>query len=63
MAQVTIGLSVEDCRRLFPLVRRAHSSKAREIIAGYLAELMPQPDTYGQSNRVRRNPKDDNATV
>jgi len=63
MAQVTIGLSVEDCRRLFPLVRRAKSSKAREIVTGYLAELMPQPDTYGQSNRVRRNPKDDNATV
>ena len=44
--RITKQLSVADCRRLFPLVRRAHSSKAREIIAGYLAELMPQPDTH-----------------
>lgn len=38
-------LSLEDCRRLFPQVRRAKSSEAREIAAGYLAELMPQIDT------------------
>ena len=37
-------LSVEDCRRLFPLVRRASSSEARKIFDGYLAEVKPRPD-------------------
>jgi len=61
--RITKQLSMEDCRRLFPLVLRTKSSKAREIVTGYLAELMPQPDTYVQSKCVRRSPKDDNETV
>jgi hypothetical protein len=56
-------LSVEDCRRLFPLVRRAKSSEARKIVSEYLAELMPQLDTAFQPEKVRRIPGNDSATV
>ena len=35
---MTRQLSIKDCRRLFPLVRRARSAEAREIVKGYLAE-------------------------
>lgn len=38
-------LSLEDCRRLFPMVRRARSFEARGIVAEYLSELMSQLDT------------------
>jgi len=38
-------LSLDDCRRLFPMVRREKTSEAREIVAEYRAELMPQIDT------------------
>jgi hypothetical protein len=41
-------LSLDDCRRVFPLVRRANSSDARKIVAEYLAEstsrIRMQPD-------------------
>ena len=47
--RITSQLSIEDCRRLFPLVRRAQSYEAREIVTGYLTELMPQPDRDWQS--------------
>jgi hypothetical protein len=39
-------LSAEDCRRLFPLVRRTGSAEAREIVIGYLAE------SRRRSNRI-----------
>ena len=42
--RTTQRLSLEDCRRLFPLVRRASSSEARKIFSGYLAEVKPRPD-------------------
>jgi hypothetical protein len=45
---MTRRLSLDDCRRLFPLVRRANSIEARKIVGGYLADLMPQPDRYLQ---------------
>ena len=34
--QTTAQLSLDDCRRLFPLVRRVKSSQARQIVAEYL---------------------------
>ena len=36
--QIARRLSTDDCRRLFPVVRRATSSDARQIVAEYLAE-------------------------
>ena len=36
--QIARRLSTDDCRRLFPLVRGAASSGARQIVAEYLAE-------------------------
>jgi hypothetical protein len=36
--QITRRLSIDDCRRLFPLVRGATSSDARQIVVEYLAE-------------------------
>lgn len=36
--QIARRLSTDDCRRLFPLVRGATSSGARQIVAEYLAE-------------------------
>jgi hypothetical protein len=36
--QIVRHLSLDDCRQLFPLVRRAKSADARQIIAEYLAE-------------------------
>jgi hypothetical protein len=40
--RATRQLTLDDCRRLFPLVRRAKSSDARQIVAEYLAESKPQ---------------------
>jgi hypothetical protein len=40
--RATGQLTPDDCRRLFPLVRRAKSSDARQIVAEYLAELKPK---------------------
>ena len=40
--RTTGQLTLDDCRRLFPLVRRAKSSDARQIVAEYLAESKPQ---------------------
>lgn len=36
------SLSLDDCRRLFPLIRRAESQAARSIVEGYLAEERPR---------------------
>ena len=36
--QIARRLSTDDCRRLFPVVRGATSSDARQIVAEYLAE-------------------------
>jgi hypothetical protein len=40
--RITQQLRLDDCRRLFPLVRRAKSSDARQIVAQYSAELKPR---------------------
>ena len=40
--RTTKQLSVDDCRRLFPLVRRTKSSDARQIVAEYLARIKPR---------------------
>ena len=39
--RMTRQLSLSDCRRLFPLVRRAGSAEAREIVTEYLAASRP----------------------
>ena len=36
--RMTRQLGLDDCRRLFPLVRRAKSSDARQLVARHLAE-------------------------
>ncbi|MEX1328398.1 MAG: hypothetical protein AB1Z29_16480 [Desulfobacterales bacterium] len=36
--RTTRQLDLDDCRRIFPLVRRAKSSDARQLVARYLAE-------------------------
>ena len=42
--RMTRQLSLRDCRRLFPLVRRARSAEAREIVTEYLAASRPHTD-------------------
>lgn len=37
------ALSLDDCRRLFPLIRRAKRQDARSIVDEYLAGSTPQP--------------------
>jgi hypothetical protein len=39
--RTTKRLSLEDCRRLFPHIRRAKSSDARRLVADYVAESGP----------------------
>lgn len=56
-------LSLKDCRRLFPMVRRARSYEARGIVAEYLSGLMPQLDTNLKTKIERVNPENDSATV
>ena len=36
--EISRGLSIADCRHLFPLVRQATTNKARRIVADYLAK-------------------------
>ena len=40
--RATRQLSLDDCRRLFPLVRGARSSAARQIVSEYTAALTPR---------------------
>ena len=40
--RTTGQLTLDDCRRLFPLIRRTKSLDARQIVAEYLAELKPR---------------------
>ena len=61
--QIARQLSLKDCRRLFPLVRRAKSSAARQIVTEYLAELRPHTNKSSESESVRRRPENDSATV
>jgi hypothetical protein len=56
-------LCLEDCRRLFPLVRGAKSSEAREIVSEYLAETIPQSDMEFLQDKVGRSPENDSAAV
>ena len=44
-------LSLKDCRRLFPLVRRVKTAEARAIVTGYLAE------SRGHINRTSGAPE------
>jgi len=61
--RITKQLSMADCRRLFPLVRRVKGSEARKIVVEYLAELMPKTDTDFQYRKGGRTPGDDIGTV
>jgi len=61
--RITKQLSVADCRRLFPLVRRAKSSAAREIVAEYLAALGPQLETALQPEKVGRIPRNERTAI
>jgi hypothetical protein len=61
--RVTNQLDVDDCRRLFPLVRRAKSSDARKIITEYLAELTPQTDKEFPTPKSRRPSENEIAEV
>ena len=36
--RISKQLKLDDCRRLFPLVRNAKSAEARQIVADYLAQ-------------------------
>jgi len=49
-------LSLEDCRRLFPLIRHAKSHDARSIVTEYLAEKRPRIDMNIQPIEARRLP-------
>ena len=40
--RTTQQLGLDDCHRLFPLVRRAKNSDARQLVAQHLAESRPQ---------------------
>jgi hypothetical protein len=48
------ALSLNDCRWLFPLIRREKSHDARSIVAEYLADKRPRIDMYIQSTKARR---------
>ena len=61
--RITKQLSVADCRRLFPLVRRAKSSEAREIIAEYMAEFGPQLETAFQPEKVGRTTGNESTAI
>ncbi|MEE4264926.1 MAG: hypothetical protein V2I56_19735 [Desulfobacteraceae bacterium] len=56
-------LSVDDCRRLFPLVRRAQSSAARNVVFEYLAELMPQLETAFRPEKPGRTPGNETTAI
>ncbi|MBW2410610.1 MAG: hypothetical protein JRF72_12490, partial [Deltaproteobacteria bacterium] len=47
--RMTNRLSLDDCERLFPLVRRAKSSDARHIVAVYVSEWVPGSTGIGIS--------------
>lgn len=61
--QIARQLSMADCRRLFPLVRRAKSAESREIVAEYLAEFGFQLETAFQSEIARRTPGNESAAI
>ncbi len=61
--RITQQLSMEDCRRLFPLVRRAQSSAARKVVFEYLAELMPQLETAFQPEKLKRTPGNESTAI
>lgn len=48
------ALSLEDCRRLFPLIRRAKSQEARSIVAEYLADKRLRTKANTQPIKARR---------
>ena len=47
-------LSLGDCRRLFPLIRRAKSEDARSVVAEYLADIRSQTEMRMQPMEARR---------
>jgi hypothetical protein len=46
-------LSLEDCRRLFPLIRRLKSQDARSVVAEYLADIKSRTHIKIQPMEVR----------
>ena len=48
------ALSLDDCRRLFPLIRRAKSQHARSIVDEYLADKRPPTEMNTQPIAARR---------
>ena len=56
-------LSLRDCRRLFPLVRRAQSSEAREIVNGYIQKRMPQINQRFDAKWQRRSMDNDHTSL
>ena len=61
--RTTNQLGLDDCRRLFPLVRRAKSSDAREIVTEYLAESTPQIDKDFHTTKSRSPSENDIAAI
>lgn len=55
--------TLADCRRLFPLVRRAKSSDAREIVAEYLAEFGPQLEPAFQPEKAGRTTGNESTAI
>ena len=47
--RMTNRLSLDDCERLFPAVRRAKSSDARRIVAKYVSDPVPGITNIGIS--------------
>ena len=47
-------LSLEDCQRLFPLIRRAKSQDARTVVAEYLADIKSRNSIKIQPMKARR---------
>ncbi|MGD9301991.1 MAG: hypothetical protein PVI13_10475, partial [Desulfobacterales bacterium] len=61
--RITRLLSLDDCRRLFPLFRRANSAEARKIVTEYLAEFMPQLETAFRPEKPGRTPGNETTAI
>jgi hypothetical protein len=54
VGSVTDQLSLDDCRRLYPGVRRASTTASREIVVRYLGSRRGQRLTYQRRELARR---------
>ena len=61
--RITKQLSMAGCRRMFPLVRHAKSSEAREIVAEYMAEFGPQLETAFQPEKAGRTTGNESTAI